>query len=101
MPRLLHGRTAELDAIARELEVARDGHARALAIVGEPGIGKTRLTLEAATRAAGAGFTPCWGRAWEAGGAPPYWPWRLLFESMPSIARDGELARLVGGRDGA
>jgi hypothetical protein len=70
--------------------------ARSVALVGEPGIGKTRLTVEAAARATELGFVACWGRAWEAGGAPPYWPWRQLLDALPGIDRDGALAQLWG-----
>jgi tetratricopeptide (TPR) repeat protein len=101
MPRALHGRTAELAAIVRGIQTASAGRAQAFAIVGEPGIGKTRLTIEAAARATDAGFVACWGRAWEAGGAPPYWPWRLLFESIADVDRGGALAQLWGHGHGA
>src|SRR5258708_17739007 len=83
MRQRLHGRAAELDAISVGLDEVSRGHARAFALVGEPGIGKTRLAAEVAQRAAAFGFAPCWGRSWEAGGAPPYSPWRLLFEAIP------------------
>ncbi len=96
MGRGLFGRSAELAAIAGALESAASGRARAVALVGEPGIGKTRLTVEAAARAAELGFVACWGRAWEAGGAPPYWPWRQLLDALPAIDRDGALAQLWG-----
>src|SRR5262249_56384527 len=42
---------------------------------GEPGIGKTRLLDELGVRARDAGVLPLWGRCWEEGGAPAYWPW--------------------------
>jgi predicted ATPase len=63
----LLGRRAELKAIEHSLIAARAGQARALALVGEPGIGKSRLAMEAALIAASEGFLPIWGRAWEAG----------------------------------
>src|SRR5262252_1675408 len=97
MARRLYGRSSELAAIARALESAGSGQARAVALVGEPGIGKTRLTVEAAARATELGFVACWGRAWEAGGAPPYWPWRQLLDALPGIdARASALAQLWG-----
>ena len=46
----LVGRRAELEAIERALKAARSGPA-VLTIAGEPGIGKTRLLAELATRA--------------------------------------------------
>ena len=44
-------------------------------LVGEPGIGKTRTAQELETYARMRGAKVLWGRAHEASGAPPYWPW--------------------------
>ena len=44
---MLLGRGAELEQIGRLVADAREGHGRALLIVGEPGIGKTSLLAEA------------------------------------------------------
>src|SRR5260370_11375999 len=97
MRQRLHGRTAELDAISAGLDEVSRGHARAFALVGEPGIGKTRLAAEVAQRAAALGFVPCWGRSWEAGGAPPYWPWRCLLEAVPPLTPPRAAASLPWG----
>ena len=43
-------------------------------ISGEPGIGKTRLADELAAEARSRGFRVVWGRCWEDGGTPAYWP---------------------------
>jgi predicted ATPase len=43
----LYGRDGELAAIAHAMASAQAGHASALALVGEPGIGKSRLASEA------------------------------------------------------
>jgi DNA-binding NarL/FixJ family response regulator len=51
------GRRAELDAIRQELSTAATGRLAALAVEGEPGIGKTRLLLAADAMAAEVGFT--------------------------------------------
>lgn len=50
------GRPAELQAIAQELATAKAGRLAGLTVEGEPGIGKTRLLLAAAERAAADGF---------------------------------------------
>ena len=95
--RPLRGRRVELTAIRRALDKAASGQAAGVALIGEPGIGKSRLATEAATLATRDGFGTRWGRAWEAGGAPAYWPWRQLCEG---ISRDGALGQLWGGRGG-
>ena len=46
-----------------------------LLLVGEPGIGKTRLAEELATYAGLRGAQVLWGRCYEWEGAPAYWPW--------------------------
>src|SRR3954463_16478816 len=46
------GRHAEREAIGRLLDAVRDGLSGALALTGEPGIGKTRLLDHAAALAA-------------------------------------------------
>jgi tetratricopeptide (TPR) repeat protein len=96
MLRALHGRAAELGAaIAALPEVAR-GHAQSVALVGEPGIGKSRLASEIARLGSDAGFTCAWGRAWEAGGAPAYWPWRSLLETLVPAPSRKDLTLLWG-----
>ena len=47
----LPGRRAELDLIARELDLARDGEPRFILVAGETGVGKTRLLREAVRQA--------------------------------------------------
>ena len=71
----LFGRTEPLAAAGQALEEAALGRGGTLVVTGEPGIGKTALArtlgAEAEARGARVGF----GRAWELGGAPAYWPW--------------------------
>lgn len=75
------GRTAQLSRLTQGLHDAHEGRATAFALVGEPGIGKTRLATELSERARELGVRTAWGRAWEAGGAPSLWPWRQLLEA--------------------
>ena len=72
-PDVFVGRERELHALLEALEDAASGRGRLVLIGGEPGIGKSRLVEELAWRAEGAEVH--WGRCWEAGGAPSYWPW--------------------------
>ena len=72
---LFVGREAELGRLVHALDraIAHDG--RLVLLVGEPGIGKTRIARELAFRAAALGVAVRWGRCQETEGAPPYWPW--------------------------
>ena len=72
---MLVGRDRELAELAAALSRIATGGALYL-FTGEPGIGKTRLAAEVASIARGRGVRASWGRCWEAGGAPPFWPWR-------------------------
>jgi tetratricopeptide (TPR) repeat protein len=51
-------------------------------LTGEPGIGKSRLAEHLAAMATAEGSTVVWGRCWEAGGAPAYWPWIQIFRGL-------------------
>jgi tetratricopeptide (TPR) repeat protein len=97
---MLRGREHELRELERGIAGGLEGQGRTHALVGEPGIGKTSLAAEASTRASQRGVRVAWGRAWEAGGAAAYWPWRQLMASLPATA---EIARLAErwGRSGA
>src|SRR5688572_17992739 len=79
---MLVGRVREMDVLSRALESARSGKGSMHLLSGEPGIGKTRLADEIASRAATTGVTVAWGRAWETGGAPPFYPWREILETF-------------------
>src|SRR5204862_20944 len=50
---------------------------------GEPGAGKSRLADELGRQAAERGARVVVGRCWEAGGAPPYWPWVQALGRLP------------------
>src|SRR5687767_6210320 len=67
------GRTAELDAIERAVAALRAGTAGAVAIAGEPGMGKTRLLEELAARADTAGSIVLRGSASEFERDVPFW----------------------------
>jgi predicted ATPase len=88
-PRLwpLVGRAAELAALEDLLAAAARGVPQFAVLVGEPGIGKTRLSQELAARARERGFAVLTGRCSEDESAPPLWPWagilRELLEKVP------------------
>src|SRR5881296_326685 len=93
------GRHDELVELRAGLEDAVTGRGRFFLVVGEAGIGKTRLVEELAREAAERGHLVLWGRCWEGEGAPPYWPWiQVIRACLPQVA-DGAgapyLAQLV------
>src|SRR5271170_1729441 len=69
------GRERELSELRGSLATVAGGRGQLFCIVGEPGIGETRLAEEIATDAERSGAKVAWGRCWEGGGAPAYWPW--------------------------
>ena len=79
---MLVGRARELEAIATALATAQRGVSRVVHLVGEAGIGKTALAEHAGALASGQGWTVAWGRAWDAGAAPPYWLWQQALGSL-------------------
>jgi DNA-binding CsgD family transcriptional regulator len=78
----LVGRARELAVLRSALDDVTAGTGRLLLLVGEPGIGKTRLAQELAGRALVAGHAVAWGRCVEEDGAPPYWPWLQILRTL-------------------
>jgi tetratricopeptide (TPR) repeat protein len=95
----LVGRERELAQIAAALDGATAGRGQLVLLAGEPGIGKTSLADRAAALAAARGFTVLWGRCWEAGGAPAYWPWLDTLGELARALDGATLTRVLG--DGA
>jgi DNA-binding SARP family transcriptional activator len=85
------GRDYEFGELLVALGDASTGHGRLVLLGGEPGIGKTRLVEELIAHARARGVRTLVGRCWEAGGAPPYWPW---VQSLRAFLRDSDVATL-------
>ena len=81
------GREPELSELLAGLEDACAGRGRLFLLVGEPGIGKSRLAEELARHARTHRARVLVGRCWEAGGAPAFWPW---VQSLRSYVREAE-----------
>jgi AAA ATPase domain len=77
----LVGREPELAALARLIGDAGAGRGRVGLMIGEAGIGKTRLAEAAETMARQSGFDVAWGRC-SAIEMPSYWPWRQVLTNL-------------------
>ena len=94
------GRANEETALREVLDLAEQGIPACALLVGEAGIGKTRLLEELATEAAGRGFAVGVGRCSSDEGAPPLWPWAALLHDLAGAegtALDERAERLLAG----
>lgn len=78
----LVGRDPELAQLRLALEETRHGRGSLLMVFGEAGVGKTSLLEVMAERARSQGLAAHWGRCWEFGGSPAYWPWTQVLRSI-------------------
>lgn len=76
------GRSGEIARGQRAVDDASGARGGLLLFSGEAGIGKTRVADEIARIAAQRDARIAWGRCWEAGGAPPYWPWIQILRAL-------------------
>jgi DNA-binding SARP family transcriptional activator len=96
--RSIVGRVAELAELHGALDAAADGRGSLYLLLGEAGIGKTRLAEEIADAAAERGHDVLWGGAWEAGGAAAYWPWtQIIRQLLEAHSPEEGLADLAAG----
>ena len=89
------GRADELGTLKTALDSALGGQGSLVMLVGEPGIGKTRLAQEALVYAQLRGAQTLWGRCYEAESAFPYMPFvealRQYVATRPDDALRAEL----------
>src|SRR5271155_327232 len=90
------GRGRELAEICVGIDGAVAGRGALFTLAGEPGVGKSRLAQEAAAHARAQGARVVWGRCWEHGGAPPYWPWVQVLRGLARSVEPAEVARWMG-----
>jgi AAA ATPase domain len=86
-----YGRDEELGRILAAYEAASAGAARVVTVLGEAGIGKTRLLQELAVSARRRGALVVWGRCLEGAWVPPY---QALVEAISGYAGQVGAARL-------
>lgn len=75
------GREKEMEELKGYVDDALSGRPKLVMLVGEPGIGKTRITEEVSTYARMRNAQVLLGRCYETEGAPSYWPWIQLIRS--------------------
>ena len=78
----LVGRADELAALVGLLDDVAGGRPEFAAVVGEPGIGKSRLLAELAAAARFRGARVLVGRCSQDEGAPPLWPWAAVLGGL-------------------
>ena len=93
----LFGRTDEYEALRAGFNDACAGRGRVFQILGEPGIGKSRLARAMADHARERGALLAWGRCWEGGGAPAYWPWVQVIRSVLEARPDSVTSLVTSG----
>ncbi len=89
------GRESELEAMKAAAAQASRGRGGLVLVGGVPGIGKTSL-LERFARSISAADA-LWGRCWEAGGAPAFWPWLEIIRSYVDRYGDHAIALMETG----
>ncbi|MEA2627159.1 MAG: eukaryotic-like serine/threonine-protein kinase, partial [Candidatus Binatota bacterium] len=91
------GRHREVELLRASLERARTARGGGMVLLaGEAGIGKTRLARKIAKEAVAGGMAVVWGRCWEGGGAPNYWPWVEVMREYVARTDDETLGRELG-----
>lgn len=99
----LVGRKAELAELLSQLDAIAQGEGGLTLVVGEAGVGKTRLLQELARNARWRGFRCAWGHCSELAGSPAYQPLvEALRADLPALSQPAleplwrvELARLL------
>ncbi|HVE95010.1 MAG TPA: AAA family ATPase [Acidimicrobiales bacterium] len=87
----LAGRVPELGQLTAAFDHAVSGRSRLVMVVGEPGIGKTRLVEELAVYASVRGATVCWGHCYEGELGMPYLPFIEAFRTYVRERSDEDL----------
>ena len=90
------GRDRELTELVGGLRDATSGQGRLFLLFGEPGIGKSRLADQLASRARDDGVRVLVGRCWDDAGAPAYWPWMQALRMLIRGTDEAVVRRQLG-----
>ena len=88
------GREAELAELAGAMEEASRGHGQIVALVGEPGVGKSRLVLEFTTGRLSTGWRVYTASATSSDTGAPYLPTTSLLRGYFDIEYDDDVRRI-------
>ena len=86
------GRTDEMQRMNQALTAVEQGANAAFVLRGEPGIGKSRLIADIASRARERGMLIAWGAGYSLETGSVYFPWRQIFAQMLSASDDVDVA---------
>ncbi len=89
------GRQAELATAAQKIAVARHGHGQILSLVGEAGLGKSRLLAEIIGLATDAGFTVYGGECESYGINSSYLVWQPIWRGLWGIDAEWPVTRQI------
>jgi len=97
--RMLVGRERELAVLQTALDrLTTSGTGSLVLLAGEPGIGKTTLLDSLEEMARRRGVPVHSGRSPAAAGAPPFWPWSQVVDSVAATLDDEALRSLVAAQ---
>ncbi len=91
----LVGRQHELDLLLADLPNGTSPGFHLHLVVGEPGVGKTRLVREVAHHAVRRGVRTIWSHGWQDTSMPAFWPWTQVVRQLVDRPDAVDLAGLV------
>ena len=88
------GRIDESNSLDHALAQALEANRRIIALVGEAGIGKTRITEEFSALAEALAVEQVWCTSQESQSTPPYWSWIQAIRQLSDDSRNAAVAKL-------
>ena len=96
MRRTFVGRERELAELTDALEAALGRRPTLLLSAASRGSARASSPTRSTSLAAARGMRVLWGRCWEAGGAPAYWPWAQALRAYLRDMDPADVRRLLG-----
>ncbi len=95
----LVGRAESLQRLEAALSRAVAGKGSICMLIGEPGIGKTRLAEALEPSARNLGASPVWGRCQAGDGMPPLWPFAQALRELRGSQLAERILQLMSARE--